>query len=101
MGSSSEVMTAYQTAMAAREWSGLSYAMQLRAMEYGDSSANILKTAFPELKVKYFHFGMHSINPPLGWSLSEVSRRCIDDLLNRDSYADQEIQRLDAILNEH
>ncbi len=56
--------------MAAREWSGLAYAEDLR--DWRGAPA-------PARDVKYYHFGLRHIDPPLGWSLSDRWRRCIDD----------------------
>jgi hypothetical protein len=74
--------------MAAREWTGISYAEQLKDWasleEKGAGGTPIVKS-----KVQYFSFGLVQIDPPLGWSLSKQSLGCIDDLLKDGGDADR------------
>jgi hypothetical protein len=95
-GSAGEALTAYHTAEAAREWSGLGYALQLLAL---DQQRIVLgrPPGTDNPPVFYFHFGMHDIDPPLGWSLARQSRGCISDLLGEGSYAAQKIERLKGL----
>ena len=95
-GSAGEALTAYHTAEAAREWSGLGYALQLRAL---DQQRIVLgkPPGTDNPPVFYFYFGMHDIDPPLGWSLARQSRGCISDLLSEGSYAAQKIERLKGL----
>ena len=83
-----EVLTAYRTGMAAREWTGISYAEQLK--DWASLEENGARgTPTVKSKVQYFSFGLVQIDPPLGWSLSKQSLGCIDDLLKDGGDADQ------------
>jgi hypothetical protein len=84
---SGELLTAYDTAMAAREWNGLAYAENLRDWRYSHA---------PARDVKWVHFGLKHIDPPLGWSLSDQWRRCIDDQV-KGSQADKIDELVDLL----
>jgi hypothetical protein len=96
---SSELLTAYQAAMAAREWSGLAYAVNLcnwsKLKEKASDGTELVK---PD--VHYFHFGMRDINPPLGWSLSDEWRNKLDGLLQKGSDANKTIANICGELNQ-
>jgi hypothetical protein len=67
-----DLATLYQAAMAARSWTGLIYAENLRSLAI---PAKDPKTGQPN-RVQWFHLVMRFIYPPLGWSLSAETRHC-------------------------
>ncbi len=91
---SSEAMSAYLTAMAAREWAGLAYAKDLRRWDCLREKFSDRKDDIKKPDVHYYHFGMRAKDTPLGWNLSPGSRKRIDELLENGSDANKTIAEL-------
>jgi hypothetical protein len=91
---SSEALSAYRTAMAAREWAGLAYAKDLRRWHCLKEEFGGGKEAVKKPPVHYIHFGMRAEDTPLGWNLSPNSLDKINKLLEKGSDVNKEIAEI-------
>lgn len=85
--SSGDLGNLYKAAMAARSWTGLEYAEQLR------DRIRQLGTDHPST-AQWFHIGIRCVSAPLGWELSGATREHLDTLVNTDARVKNEWDKL-------